>query len=142
MDNTKQRTRVAAYGLVVQDQKLLLCRISSELPKWQGYWTLPGGGVEFGEAPQDAMVREVQEETGMLVSPQTILAINSLHDRQSVPEIHGIRIIYCAIVVGGELTNEKAGTTDLARWFSQKQTRKQSLVDIAQQGVELALETE
>ncbi len=42
-------TRVSAYGLVTHDSKILLCRISKQLPRWQGQWTLPGGGIDFGE---------------------------------------------------------------------------------------------
>ena len=53
-----QRTRVSAYGLVTDPDRILLCRVSKALPRWQGQWTLPGGGINFGEAPQDAMVRE------------------------------------------------------------------------------------
>ena len=61
----KQISRVAAYGLVLLNEKMLLCRISSQIPQHKGHWTLPGGGVEFGEAPDATMVREVKEETGI-----------------------------------------------------------------------------
>ncbi len=64
-----QITRVAAYGLVVKEARLLLCRISARLPLDAGQWTLPGGGIDFGEAPADAMVCEVEEESGLLVCP-------------------------------------------------------------------------
>jgi len=138
MNKVPQRTRIAAYGVVVSESKILLCRISSELPKWQGQWTLPGGGIEFGEAPQDAMVREVKEETGIIVTPKSIAAIDSFHDRKSVPEFHGIRVIYHTKVIGGVLENEENGTTDLACWFTQKEIANETLVDIALQGVEIA----
>lgn len=39
-----QRTRVAAYGLITDGEHILLCRISQELPRIAGLWTLPGGG--------------------------------------------------------------------------------------------------
>jgi len=115
-----------------------LCRISSELPRWQGQWTLPGGGIEFGEAPENAMVREVHEETGLVVSAGPILGIDSLHDKQSDPELHGVRVVYSTTIVRGKLKNEKGGTTDLAQWFLQKELANETLVDIAQFGVRFA----
>ena len=135
---TQQKTRIAAYGVIVREQKILLCRISSELPRWQGQWTLPGGGIEFGEAPEDAMVREVKEETGLVVLAGTILGIDSLHDKQTDQEIHGVRVVYSALIVRGKLENENSGTTDLAQWFSQQELVNETLVDIAQFGVGFA----
>jgi len=133
-----QKTRIAAYGVVVREHRILLCRISSELPRWQGQWTLPGGGIEFGEAPENAMVREVHEETGLVVSAGPILGIDSLHDKQSDPELHGVRVVYSTTIVRGKLKNEKGGTTDLAQWFLQKELANETLVDIAQFGVRFA----
>jgi ADP-ribose pyrophosphatase YjhB (NUDIX family) len=69
---------VAAYGLVLNDRRIVLCRISDELPEHSGKWTLPGGGIEFGEHPVDAMVREVREETGLVVRPTTLAGIDSV----------------------------------------------------------------
>ena len=134
----QQKTRIAAYGVVVREQKILLCRISSELPRWQGQWTLPGGGIEFGEAPENAMVREVHEETGLVVSAESILGIDSLHDKQSEPEFHGVRVVYSTTIVGGELQSEISGTTDLAEWFLQQELVNETLVDIAQFGAAFA----
>lgn len=134
----QQKTRIAAYGVVVREHRILLCRISSELPRWEGQWTLPGGGIDFGEAPENAMVREVHEETGLVVSAGSILGIDSLHDKQSDPEFHGVRVVYSATIVRGTLENEKSGTTDLAQWFLQQELANETLVDIAQIGVGFA----
>ena len=51
MSAPTQITRVAAYGLLVENNAILLCRISPQLPQYAGQWTLPGGGLDFGEHP-------------------------------------------------------------------------------------------
>lgn len=83
-----QITRVAAYGLVTRNQHILLCRISQQVSAHAGAWTLPGGGIEFGEDPQDAMVREVYEETGYRISASGLAGVDSAvletEDRKSV----------------------------------------------------------
>ncbi len=57
-------TRLAAYGLLTtEDGKILLTWFNGTTP----CWTMPGGGVEFDESIQDAVAREVFEETGYLV---------------------------------------------------------------------------
>ena len=136
--NMERLTRVAAYGLVLQDQKILLCRISKELPKWQGQWTLPGGGLNFGEAPDVAMVREVNEEAGLAVEATSVAAVDSLYDGASTPAFHGIRIIYRTNLLGGNLRSEIVGTTDLAAWVDYTDLKSMQLVDIAEHGVALA----
>lgn len=124
-------TRISAYGLVTDHDHLLLCRLSDRVPE-AGMWTLPGGGIEFGEHPEQAMVREVEEETGLIVAPVSLAGINSFtHD---VPDrgFHGIRIIYRARPIGGALRNEKDGTTDLCQWHRIDMLGKLPIVDLVE----------
>jgi 8-oxo-dGTP diphosphatase len=53
-------------GLIFRDGKVLLVRRGKE--PFRGCWSLPGGHVEPGEAPADAVRREVFEETGLDVT--------------------------------------------------------------------------
>lgn len=114
----QQRTRVAAYALLAQEKRILLCRLSPEVPKWAGYWTLPGGGIDFGESPEDAMVREVKEETGLDVEPVSLAGVDSILLQKEDEDLHGIRIVYHVKVTGGELRAELSGTTDLCQWHA------------------------
>ena len=59
--------RLAAYALVVDAGHLLLTQLSERVAGGAGRWTLPGGGVDPGEAPVDGAVREVHEEAGQVV---------------------------------------------------------------------------
>lgn len=133
----EQYTRVSAYGLVSNDDKMLLCRSSKELPRWQGQWTLPGGGLDFGEHPENAVVREILEETGLHVCVGTVATVDSIHDESGLRNFHGIRIIYHTNFLGGELCSESYGTTDYCKWCSQDEIRSLELVDIAVLGVKL-----
>ena len=108
-------TRIAAYGVVLRLDQILVCRISTRVSEWAGRWTLPGGGIEFGEDPAEAMVREVREETGLLVRATGVAGIDSLVVPDGGVAKHSLRIIYFAEVLGGSLTNEVDGSTDLLR---------------------------
>lgn len=133
-----QYTRLSAYGLILQEARILLCRISHQLPNDAGFWTLPGGGIEFGEDPVDAMMREVSEETGLEVRPRGVAGINSLHIEEAERAFHGIRIIYATELIGGALRNEIGGTTDLCAWWSLDEARRLPLVGLAEVGLALA----
>lgn len=56
--------RVAAYGLILREGRILLTRLASRISADER-WHLPGGGVDHGENPRDALVREIREETGL-----------------------------------------------------------------------------
>ena len=63
----EQRRRIGAYGVCQDaDGRVLLARGSAR-GRRPGVWQLPGGGVEHGEHPADAVVREFAEETGLTV---------------------------------------------------------------------------
>ncbi|HEX6656334.1 MAG TPA: NUDIX domain-containing protein [Candidatus Limnocylindria bacterium] len=53
-ESARRVTRVAAYALCVEDGRILLCRIAPGYWSGVGAWTLPGGGLDFGESPRAA----------------------------------------------------------------------------------------
>jgi ADP-ribose pyrophosphatase YjhB (NUDIX family) len=57
---------VGAYGLLVQNGAILVIR--KMRGPYTGTFDLPGGGIEFGENPEDALRREFIEETGLWVT--------------------------------------------------------------------------
>lgn len=60
-------------GVVIKDGKVLLARHTYGAGK--GRLIVPGGYVDFGETPQDALIREYKEETGITVEPLNIIGI-------------------------------------------------------------------
>lgn len=133
-----QRTRVAAYGLIVKDRSMVLCRIAAHVADG-GWWTLPGGGLNFGEDPADAMVREVFEETGLVVVPAGLAGLHSLHLVNDGHEFHAIRIIYWANIIEGQLTYEVDGSTDRCDWIHIDEIDTLPLVDLVWAGIDLML---
>ncbi len=95
-------------------------------------WTLPGGGIEFGEHPEAAMVREVEEETGLIVAAVSLAGIDSITDETPGRAFHGIRIIYYTKLIGGVLRNESDGTTDLCQWHPLHTLPELSVVDLVE----------
>jgi len=119
-DFTEYDTRLGAYAVVVRDGHVLLALWNEpEVPMW----TLPGGGVELDESPEEAVVREVREETGYDVELGALLGVDTT---VSSPEQRfepvgdrpqrNVRVFYEATVTGGALADEVDGSTDEARW--------------------------
>ncbi|MBN9176858.1 MAG: NUDIX hydrolase [Microbacterium sp.] len=132
--------RVAAYAVIVDERGMLLAHWH-EGPR--AAWTLPGGGLEAGEDPADAVVREVREETGFEVTVEELLGIHSrvIPARQRLAPgasgpLHTLRIVYRARVVGGDLRDEVGGSTDRAAWFTLdavERLHRVQLVDLARE---------
>ena len=118
-----RRQRVAAYAVIVRGGEVLLSRLAPSISEG-GLWTLPGGGIDFGEHPDDAVVREVHEETGLDCRLGRPLWIGSAHrvvDRETEPtDMHSVRIVYDAWVAADApdpRVVEVDGSTVDARWL-------------------------
>jgi 8-oxo-dGTP diphosphatase len=110
-----KKQRVAAYGVCINDKDEIL------LARWLGpkgkRWILPGGGIDHGEHPYDAVIREFDEETGFAIEVLRLLGIDSESREERGRDYHALRIMYEVRIIGGELRYEVGGTTDLAQWF-------------------------
>ena len=134
--SSEATTRIGAYGLVVRPQQILLCRVSAHITEWAGGWTLPGGGIEFGEDPSAAMVREVREETGLEVRAAGVAGLDSLFPNKD-STTHSLRVIYFTELLGGILTNEVDGSTDLCEWHDVEAVRSLPIVGLVETGLSL-----
>ena len=136
-----QRVRSGAYGLITrgtgQAREILLCRISAQLPHSAGRWTLPGGGIEFAEHPEQAMIREVEEETGLQVRQSNLLGVDSWVVEQNNVAFHALGYLYQAQVQEGELRTELDGTTDLAAWHKLHEVEHLETVGLVHKGLRL-----
>lgn len=113
-----RRTRLACYVTAVAHGKILLARIAHGYPG-AGAWTLPGGGVEWGEHPLDALRREVLEETGLSLADATFLGIDSqvYPGTPTHSAMHAIRLVYEAPLSGDPRVVEVDGSVDDAAWI-------------------------
>lgn len=106
-----QIIRPAAYTLVTKGDSLLLCRLCPPEPA-AGQWTLPGGGLDFGEAPEDGAIRETMEEAGLKITLGELCEVQSQVFDFPDRDMHAIRFIYRVLEWSGELRNEVDGSTD------------------------------
>ena len=118
-----KRQRLAAKALIRRDDAILLTRLSAFAVE-TGRWTLPGGGVDHGESPETALVREIEEETGLVATVRALLGVNDKHHTGTAPDgrledFHAVNLVYEADVPIGEepQVQEVDGTTDAVGWI-------------------------
>jgi 8-oxo-dGTP diphosphatase len=92
--------RTAAYGVVTSERGVLLTQLSDSTNA-AGQWNLPGGGIDPGESPLEALHREVWEESGQRVADARLLDLHTQHWVGRAPsgrleDFHAVRIIYAA----------------------------------------------
>lgn len=116
------RQRLAAYGIVLSARGLLATQFSDRTAV-PGLWGLPGGGIDPGEGPSQALIREIAEETGQVPEISHLLDIQTDHwigrsPSRVVEDFHAVRIIYAASCPdpSDPVVHDYGGTTAAAAW--------------------------
>ncbi len=106
--------KITADGAIIKNDKILLIKRKND--PFKGKWALPGGFVEYGEKVEDAVKREVFEETGLETKIKKIIGVYSDPNRD--PRGHTVTIVYLLDIIGGDLkSNDDASD---AKFFNFK----------------------
>ena len=101
---------------IIHENRILLALRGK--PPSQGMWGLPGGVVEVGETLEEAVVREIKEETSVDVEPIKLITIFDTirRDKEGRIKTHFILFEYLCKYLGGEV--KAASDAPDARWIS------------------------
>jgi 8-oxo-dGTP diphosphatase len=135
-----ERQRIAAYGVVRDDEDRILLARAAPLLTLRGRWFLPGGGVQHGESPPESLQREIAEESGLTIVTGPFLDV--LSDVRTLPDgtsLHTVRLIYEVASWHGSLRPEVDGTTDAVAWFTLDEVRELPLARYVETVVERLL---
>jgi 8-oxo-dGTP diphosphatase len=110
------RPYLAVSAAIFRDGRVLIVRRAR--PPAAGLYTLPGGGVELGETLEEAVVREVREETALAIAPVDLVGFRQAIARDSAGRVerHFVILPFAARWIGGEISlNEELAE---AHWLA------------------------
>jgi 8-oxo-dGTP diphosphatase len=105
--------KVGVGGVILQDARVLL--LLRKKPPEAGFWSLPGGRVEFLERVEDALVRELKEELGVEAEIESLLCVTD-HIVEA-DHAHWVSPAYLVRLVSGVPQNLEPEKTAAIEWF-------------------------
>lgn len=117
----------SCHALIRDGDRILL--VQRGRPPLEGCWGLPGGGIELGETVEEALCREVREETGLDVAVERLLGYADGIDRDEMGRVryHYVILYVEAKVRGGRLA--PADDAKDARWLTTREVSALPLTD-------------
>lgn len=116
-----------------EEGKLFLMQRNKNCRNKAGFWSIPGGGVDYGEKVEDAIVREMKEELNIDIEVQKLLVVAN----DIIPEEnqHWVSPQYICKIVGGELKNMEPEKCEGFDWFD-LENLPEKLTNTTLQGLE------
>lgn len=139
----KQFKHLGAYGLIIKDEKIVL--IKKVGGPYNGKLDLPGGTIEWGETPEQTLIRELNEEVGIDVIKYELFDANSIVfewiHKEELEIGHHLGIFYKVLDYNNELLedikiDEKNDDSLGAKFYEIGKLKKSELSDIANLEIE------
>ncbi|CCY94160.1 nUDIX hydrolase [Firmicutes bacterium CAG:884] len=139
----KQFKHLGAYGLIIKDEKIVL--IKKVGGPYNGKLDLPGGTIEWGETPEQTLIRELNEEVGIDVIKYELFDANSIVfewiHKEELERGHHLGIFYKVLDYNNELLedikiDEKNDDSLGAKFYEIGKLKKSELSDIANLEIE------
>ena len=133
-------THIGAYGIITKDNKIALIRKARG--GYKGKLDLPGGGIEHTETPEEALIRELQEEAGVTVTNYELFGVPSSNILWQMTEeikedLHHIGIIYKVEIKEKNVKEEPDGIdSEGCNWYDINELDKEELSPFAKYVVE------
>ncbi|TFG18062.1 MAG: NUDIX hydrolase [Promethearchaeota archaeon] len=89
-----------AVDAIIEDDEGSIVLIKRKYPPYKDYFALPGGGVEKGETPKKAVIREIKEETNLDVEIQNKIGVYDDPGRDPRGNVHST--VYKCKILGGK----------------------------------------
>ena len=139
----KQIKHLGAYGLIIKERKIVL--IKKKGGPYNEKLDLPGGTIEWGETPEQTLIRELNEEVGIDVTNYELFDANSVvlewMHKGELEKVHHLGIFYKILNYNNEVLekikiDEKNDDSLGARFYEIDKLRKNELSDIAKLEIE------
>lgn len=114
-DATKGKVLVSACAIIEDEDHEVLLIYEGDMP-YHKWWVIPGGYVKPNETIEQAVVREVAEETGLKVTPAEMIGVFEDFLSENSEPVHHIILAYKATVVGGRIIFSPEATA--YKWLS------------------------
>jgi ADP-ribose pyrophosphatase YjhB (NUDIX family) len=114
------RTRVSVYGLATdacpdKGPRILLTQLAEHCYR-PGCWTLPGGGMDFGESTEQTLLREVHEESALHATEPELFHVHAFSEQTKRGPFQAVQIVYRIQAQGEPRVLEVGGSTGAVAW--------------------------
>ena len=114
------RTRVSIYGLATDlcpehGPRVLLTQLAEHCYR-PGCWTLPGGGMDFGESAEQTLLREVHEESALTAENPELFHVHAFSEETKRGPFQAVQIVYRIQAQGTPRVLEVGGSTAAVAW--------------------------
>ena len=133
-----KKTTIGAYGIIQEAGKFVLV-LKGNGP-YKGSWDLPGGKVEKGQVPEEALVAKIKDETGLEAQKEELLGVfSSRMEHTKTPDESKEEFFHIGILYEVDLKPETRIQSDIyredslgARWFSANEIQQLPLTPFAE----------